>query len=170
MVSFSVKKKFERLSDHAVNIVEEAENASLSADALAELDVLKDLISKVLEVTGKAFKECSFESARKIEPLEEVVDDMVVAMRQRHLERLKKGTCSIVSGTEFLNMLSDIERISDICSNVGTAIIVRIHPEMKHEIHEYISKLHAGNDENFNREYKEAYKYYFGELERAVSG
>ena len=41
---------------------------------------------------------------------------------------------------------------------------------MKHEIHEYISKLHAGNDENFNREYKEAYKYYFGELERAVSG
>ena len=167
---YTVLSEFERLSDHAVNIVEEAENASLSADALAELDVLKDLISKVLEVTGKAFKECSFESARKIEPLEEVVDDMVVAMRQRHLERLKKGTCSIVSGTEFLNMLSDIERISDICSNVGTAIIVRIHPEMKHEIHEYISKLHAGNDENFNREYKEAYKYYFGELERAVSG
>ena len=166
---YTVLSEFERLSDHAVNIVEEAENASLSADALAELDVLKDLISKVLEVTGKAFKECSFESARKIEPLEEVVDDMVVAMRQRHLERLKKGTCSIVSGTEFLNMLSDIERISDICSNVGTAIIVRIHPEMKHEIHEYISKLHAGNDENFNREYKEAYKYYFGELERAVS-
>ena len=167
---YTVLSEFERLSDHAVNIVEEAENASLSVDALAELDVLKALISKVLEVTGKAFKECSFESARKIEPLEEVVDDMVVAMRQRHLERLKKGTCSIVSGTEFLNMLSDIERISDICSNVGTAIIVRIHPEMKHEIHEYISKLHAGNDENFNREYKEAYKYYFGELERAVSG
>ena len=167
---YTVLSEFERLSDHAVNIVEEAENASLSEDALAELDVLKALISRVLEVTGKAFKECSFESARKIEPLEEVVDDMVVAMRQRHLERLKKGTCSIVSGTEFLNMLSDIERISDICSNVGTAIIVRIHPEMKHEIHEYISKLHAGNDENFNREYKEAYKYYFGELERAVSG
>ena len=166
---YTVLSEFERLSDHAVNIVEEAENASLSVDALAELDVLKALISKVLEVTGKAFKECSFESARKIEPLEEVVDDMVVAMRQRHLERLKKGTCSIVSGTEFLNMLSDIERISDICSNVGTAIIVRIHPEMKHEIHEYISKLHAGNDENFNREYKEAYKYYFGELEKAAT-
>ena len=90
---YTVLSEFERLSDHAINIVEEAENASLSADALAELDVLKDLISKVLEVTGKAFKECSFESARKIEPLEEVVDDMVVAMRQRHLERLKKGTC-----------------------------------------------------------------------------
>ena len=164
---YTVLTEFERLSDHAVNIVEEAENARLSEDALAELDVLKNLIRNILEVTGKAFRECSFEAARKIEPLEEVVDDMVAALKDRHLDRLKKGTCSIEAGTEFLNMLSDIERISDICSNVGTAIIVRIHPEIKHEIHDYISKLHAGNDENFNRDYKEAHQYYFEELEKA---
>ena len=164
---YTVLTEFERLSDHAVNIVEEAENARLSEDALAELGVLKNLIKNILEVTGKAFRECSFEAARKIEPLEEVVDDMVAALKDRHLERLKKGNCSIEAGTEFLNMLSDIERISDICSNVGTAIIVRIHPEIKHEIHDYISKLHAGNDENFNRDYKEAHQYYFTELEKA---
>ena len=164
---YTVLTEFERLSDHAVNIVEEAENARLSEDALAELDVLKNLIKNILEVTGKAFRECSFEAARKIEPLEEVVDDMVAALKDRHLERLKKGNCSIEAGTEFLNMLSDIERISDICSNVGTAIIVRIHPEIKHEIHDYISKLHAGNDENFNRDYKEAHQHYFTELEKA---
>ena len=92
------------------------------------------------------------------------MDDVVAALKQNHLERLKKGTCSIESGTEFLNMLSDIERISDICSNIGTAVIVRTHPEMKHEIHDYVSKLHAGYDEAYNKEYKEAHESAFAEL------
>ena len=70
----------------------------------------------------------------------------------------------MLAGTEFLNMLSDIERISDICSNVGVFTIARARPELKHEIHDYVSKLHSGKDANFNREYQEAHDKYFGIL------
>ena len=61
----------------------------------------------------------------------------------------------------FLNLLSDIERISDICSNVGVFTIARVKPEMKHEIHDYVSVLHSGKDETFNREYQAAHDHYF---------
>ena len=67
----------------------------------------------------------------------------------------------MLAGTEFLNLLSDIERISDICSNVGVATIARVHPELKHQIHDYVSRLHAGKDEAFNREYHAAHDHYF---------
>ena len=156
--------EFERLGDHAVNMLEEAEQSNLSDEAVRELVILQDLIERILDVTMAAFTNCNIEDARHIEPLEEVVDDMVAQLKQNHLERLRRGTCSIVAGTEFLNMLSDIERISDICSNTGTALIARIHPEMKHEIHAYISGLHSGQDPDFNREYEEAHDFYFSAL------
>ena len=86
---------------------------------------------------------------------------MVQALKQNHLERLRLGKCSVLAGTEFLNMLSDIERISDICSNVGVFTIARVNPQMKHEIHDYVSVLHSGKDETFNREYQAAHDHYF---------
>ena len=161
---YTVLTEFERMSDHAVNIVEAAEQASLSETAQAEFDILQRLIQRVLQVTEVTFRDCSFEDAKHIEPLEEVVDDVVAVLKQNHLDRLRKGICSIDAGTEYLNMLSDIERISDICSNVGTAVIVRLHPEMKHEIHDYIPRLHAGLDETYNKQYKEVHDSVFAEL------
>ena len=89
---------------------------------------------------------------------------MVNALRQNHLERLRQGKCSVLAGTEFLNLLSDIERISDICSNVGVFTIARVRPEVKHEIHDYVSVLHSGKDEAFNREYEAAHDHYFALL------
>ena len=115
----------------------------------------------VLSYTGRTFERCDAMAAKHIEPLEEVVDDMVNALRQNHLERLRQGKCSVLAGTEFLNLLSDIERISDICSNVGVFTIARANPGLKHEIHDYVSRLHAGKDEDFNREYHAAHDHYF---------
>ena len=168
---YSAISEFERLGDHAMNIAEDAEQlngegAAFSEYALRELSVVRDLIKAVLSYTGKTFEKCDASAARHIEPLEEVVDDMVNALRQNHLERLRERKCSVLAGTVFLNMLSDIERISDICSNVGVFTIARIKPEMKHEIHDYVSRLHAGKDEAFNREYHAAHDHYF-ELLRA---
>ena len=160
---------FERLGDHAMNIADYAEelrqeNTAFSEYALKELHVLRGLIGAVMGYTGKAFEKCDVKAARHIEPLEEVVDDMVNALKQNHLDRLRERKCSVLAGTEFLNLLSDIERISDICSNVGVATIARMEPELKHEIHDYVSRLHAGKDENFNREYHAAHDHYFAQL------
>ena len=172
---YAAVTEFERLGDHAVNLVESAQalhedDLSFSRYALHELDVLRSLIERILDQTGQTFSACDVVAARHIEPLEEVVDDLVNNLKQNHLERLRKQQCSVLAGTEFLNMLSDIERISDICSNMGTATIARVQPELKHQIHEYVSRLHSGQDETFNREYNEAHDLYFQRLkaERAV--
>ena len=168
---YSIISEFERLGDHAMNIAEDAEDmnkqgVTFSDYALRELSVVRDLIRNILNYTGKTFKHSDGDAAQHIEPLEEVVDDMVNALRQNHLQRLHNRQCSVLAGTQFLNMLSDIERISDICSNVGVFTIARLRPEIKHEIHDYVSKLHSGNDERFNQEYEAAHDHYF-ELLRA---
>ena len=137
------------------------ENITFSKMAVSELNVLRELLTTVLDYTDLTFRKCNVEAARHIEPLEEVVDDMVALLKENHLDRLGKGECSVFSGTEFLNLLTEVEHISDVCSNVGLATVARVTPEMKHQIHNYLSDLHSGNDEAFNKEYKEAKERYF---------
>ena len=163
---YSGVTEFERLGDHAMNIKEIAESLNKNDDAfseiaLAELKVLHQLIDTILDYTHDAFGKRDLAAARHIEPLEEVVDDMIGVLNDNHLERLREGDCGVYSGTEFLDLLSEIERISDICSNEGVATVARVQPEMKHQVHEYVSMLHAGRDEAFNREYQEAHDHYF---------
>lgn len=162
----SVVTEFERLGDHAMNIAEvgtalQERNTAFSAEALEELKVVRELINRILDYGDQAFRKRDEAAARHIEPLEEVVDDMVNALKDNHLDRLREGTCSIFTGTEFLNMLSDVERISDICSNIGVATVARTQPELKHQVHDYVSTLHAGHNEDFNREYQQAHDRYF---------
>ena len=164
---YSTISEFERLGDHAMNIAEDAEEMNkegviFSETALKELAVVRDLLRAVLNYTGRTFEKCDAKAAAHIEPLEEV--------RQNHLERLRLHQCSVLAGTEFLNMLSDIERISDICSNVGVFTIARVKPEIKHEIHDYVSRLHSGKDEAFNREYEAAHDHYFALLNAEEEG
>ena len=167
---FSVVSEFERLSDHAMNIAHIAESLhrkqeTLPSRALSELEVLRQLLSTILEHCDRTFEKRDLAAARHIEPLEQVVDDLVHAMKDNHLERLRTGECSTVAGTEFLNLLSEAERISDVCSNIGFATIARAVPELKHQVHDYVSMLHSGQDETFNREYQTAHDQYFGLLE-----
>lgn len=161
--------EFERLGDHATNIAEIAgdmneKGVTFSENAREELAVLRDLINTILDYTHDAFEKRELAAARHIEPLEEVVDDMVGVLNDNHLERLREGLCSVYAGTEFLNLLSEIERISDICSNVGVATVARLQPEMMHQVHDYVSMLHSGRDETFNHEYQEAHDRYFALL------
>lgn len=163
---YKVITEFERLGDHATNIAEIAtdlhqNDTRFSEEALAELSVIRKLIDNVLDYSGEAFKSRNITAARHIEPLEEVVDDMVNALRDTHLVRLRQGICSIYTGTEYLNLLSEIERMSDVCSNIGVATVARVNPEIENQIHDYVSMLHSGQDEAFNREYQEAHDRYF---------
>ncbi len=166
----SVVTEFERLSDHAMNIEEIATSlyerqTSFSAMATSEIKVMKELLDRILNLCDQTFMKRDLEAARHIEPLEEVMDDIVNALKDNHLERLRAGACSVFAGTEFLNLLAEAERISDVCSNIGVATIARATPEIKHQVHNYVSLLHSGRDEEFNREYQKAHDQYFGLLE-----
>ena len=161
--------EFERLGDHAVNLAETATTLAesgneLSGTAKHEISVLAELIQKILGLAQDAFFFGDMISARQIEPLEEVVDSLVAKIRDNHLERLLEQKCSVITGTELMNLLSDMERISDVCSNVGIATIVRERPELANQTHGYVATLHAGDSEEFNRTFTNAYNEYFNKL------
>lgn len=166
---YKVVTQAERLGDHAVNICEGAtdlnnNNFSFSDTALKELRVTKALLDDILDKTYVAFEKRDIDSAKGVEPLEEVVDELVNVLRDNHLERLRAGKCNAITDKNFLNLLTDVERISDICSNISMAIVTRSMPEIESQTHEYLSNLHKGNDEAFNNSYERAYDRYFGLL------
>ena len=166
---FSAITEFERLGDHALNIAEIAaelhnKDSAFSKVALSELTVLWELLDTILNHTSEAFRKQNLTEARRIEPLEQVVDDLVNVLKSNHLERLRKGECGVFNGSEFFNLLAEAERISDVCSNVGAATVARAKPEIKHQVHNYISMLHSGKDEEFNQVYQKTHDEYFEKL------
>ena len=171
---YKVVAEFERLSDHAVNIAAEAreiheQEIRYSDTALQEISVLYELIGRVLDKAELAFKKRDINAAKGIEPLEEVVDDLVSALKDNHLARMREGKCNVLADVSFTNLMSDLERISDVCSNIGVATVVRVEKEVAGETHTYMSHLHAGQDVDFNAEYEKAGREFFGKL-AAVSG
>ena len=170
---YKVVPEFERLGDHAMNIAETAADLEqrglpFSGTALQEILILEDLIGRILDQTEQTFKKRDVEAAYSIEPLEEVVDDMVLTMKNNHLKRLSVGACNIYSGTDFMDLLADIERISDICSNVGLATVTRVNPALADKTHDYAYFLHSGRDEAFNLQYKAAHEEFFGRLDELI--
>ncbi|MBO4415586.1 MAG: Na/Pi cotransporter family protein [Lachnospiraceae bacterium] len=170
---YKLVTEFERLGDHAANIAEDVrdldkQGISFSSMARREMAVARELLSKILDYTCFAFLKRNADAARHIEPLEEVTDDLVNTLHDNHLIRLKEGKCSIQAGVTFMDLLSNIERISDTCSNVGVATITRIYPEMENQAHKYISSLHQGSDADFNLQYNTAHSKYFKLLDEAL--
>ena len=166
--------EFERLGDHAMNIGEIAEQMHakglrFSDTAMSELKIARHLIGRILTLAEEAFVKRDVEAANHIEPLEEVVDDMVSALKEFHIDRLREGKCSVDAGTYYLNLLAEIERISDVCSNIGISTITRVYPDIANRTHEYSSMLHRGSDARFNEEYHAAHDEFFGLL-RAAAG
>lgn len=161
---------FERIGDYAKNIAEHAkklndDNVKFTGIAIKELAILKELIDEVMINARQAFVKRDLDAANKVEPLEEIVDDMVETLKDNHLKRLEMGNCNIESGTIFLNLLSDVERVSDTCSNVAEATIARIYPEYAGKMHKYMAKLHQGKNDEFNKMYEDAHSEYFNKLE-----
>jgi phosphate:Na+ symporter len=167
--------EFERLGDHAVNLMESArelakEDSKLSPEALDEIDILRRLIGRILENANLAFVKRDVVAARHIEPMEEVVDDLVNSLHDNHIERLKDGKCKVNAGIVFLDILGNLERISDICSNIGVATIARATPGVDTLAHSYISSLHQGNDADYNMEYSKIHSEFYGMFEEIKKG
>ena len=145
---------FERIGDYGTNLVElaermEQEGASFSEVAKQELGLLCSAVNEVLTITIDAFSRNDNEAAKRIEPLEETIDDMVMILRDRHTKRLKAGTCSIGSGLVFIEALTYLERVSDHCSSIAVMMLARNNEAILHNHYDYLREVHAGNDEAY---------------------
>ncbi len=157
---------FERIGDYAKNMVEFAEtvhekNLKFSEEGLYEIDVLCEAVLEIIDLANSAFELSSIEVAEKIEPLEEVIDTIEETLKDKHIERMREGLCTVDAGFPFMETLSNLERIADHCSNVGVYVIVHENPKTDIDMHEYINTIHKGETKNFasNFEYYKE-KYY----------
>ena len=147
---------FERIGDHALNLVESAEelkskNLALSDAACHELNVLLRAVEEIVDMTFQAFRDDDLEKAYRVEPLEQVIDDLKEKMRIHHILRMQQGSCSIESGFVWSDLLTALERVGDHCSNIAGCIIDLHHHNMN--THEAIRSARMEN-ENFDDEYK----------------
>ncbi len=154
---------FERISDHSVNIVESAEelrdkNISFSDQATSELAVMKAAVTEILTVTGESFTDSDCEKAFSIEPLEQVVDDLRDQIKLRHTIRLQKNMCSIEHGFVLSDILTNLERVSDHCSNIASCLIEMSQHESL-DLHNYLHGIKKNNSEfeNLYKSYREKY-------------
>lgn len=157
---------FERISDHAVNLVESAQEIhdkgiAFSPECLNEISVITDAVSENISKAFEAYKLNDLVVAHKVEPLEEVVDNLSTELKNRHIRRLQNDECTVELGYIFQDILTNLERISDHCSNIAGSLI---ETDEKTNIHEYLHDVKE-NDETFRREYREYAENYFSRLE-----
>ena len=153
---------FERVADHAINLIESAEELhtkklSLSDAARQELEVICGAVSDIVDLSFQAFRDNDLEKAYQVEPLEQVIDDLKEKLRIHHILRLQQGTCSIESGFVWSDLLTVLERVGDHCSNIAGSVVDLAHHNMN--THETLRSARVEN-ENFAEQYKQFAKKY----------
>ena len=148
----------ERISDHAVNIVEAAEekrdkNIEFSSEAQREIGVLKGAVGEILDLTYKALVSGDIKLSAEVEPLEQVIDDLRDQIKLNHVLRLQKSECTIEHGFILSDILNDFERVSDHCSNIA-GCIVEISQYEALDMHKYLNQMKDGSEE-FDKKYRE---------------
>ena len=169
---YKVVGEVERIGDHAVNIADNANSLhstqkKFSEAATAELRILEDLLREILDSVDLAFAKRDVEAAFRIEPLEEVADDMVGKLKRHHLDRMGKGECDIFVDANFENLMSDMMRIADVSTNIGEAVLIRVYPDIAQNEHTYFSALRSGKNQKFNKAFDEAYGRYLKRFQNA---
>ena len=153
----------ERIGDHVDNLAEEAEimhtdGERYSDESMVEFRHLQEAINEILEMTSRAYETEDPTAALRVEALEEVIDDMVDAMKINHAARLKAGTCTVERGVSFIEMLTDIERIADHCNNVSQHLQQRISG---HELNTHGVVL---RNEEEKKQFQDLYDEYYDRL------
>ncbi len=147
---------FERISDHAINIMEAAKemhekDLRFSGQAQAEIRIFTDAVKEIVSTAIRVFETDNAELASMVEPLEEVIDNLNAKLKKRHIKRLRTGECTIELGFVLSDIINNYERIADHCSNI--AIWILQSKEEGFETHEYLVKLKDGNNEEFKNQY-----------------
>lgn len=154
----------ERIGDHAVNMLGAAQEVHdkkivFSEDAHSELMVITAALGEILQITCDAIETGSTQMAEKVEPLEQVIDSLRYKMKERHVARLQKGECTIDVGFVFSDMLTNIERVSDHCSNLAVSLIQIGQDQF--DTHEYLNNVKNYGNRDFREEYdRYKMKYY----------
>ena len=138
---------------------------SFSENAQKELDILGDAVQEILRLTVEAMETGSEQTTRLIEPLEEVIDDMVLLLKNRHTARLRQGVCSIDSGLIFIDALTYLERAADQCSSIAMLIMGLKNEEIMKNHHHYLQELHSSTDQSYLAEQKMRRAQYIVALE-----
>ena len=141
---------FERVADHAVNIIESAEElkekgVSFTPPAQKELQTMLDAVGEIVDLTSRAFLQDDLALARQVEPLEQVIDKLKDELRANHIARLQRGECSLAAGFVLSDLLTNLERVSDHCSNIAGCLL-----DMKNEridLHKYLGDVKSGSNE-----------------------
>ena len=161
---------YERIGDLAVNITDEveklrAENKQFSATALKELRVAFDAVYEILDITSRAYKDRDSALAFKVEPLEEVIDDLVEDLNARHVFRMVNSICDPINGIRYQSILTNVEHISDKCSDIAIYIIEGDRTEIFGREHSYVHELHHSNNSDYLKSYADDYSKYFRALD-----
>ena len=170
---YKVTSEFERLGDHAINIADHAatlkrNSTAFSPAALSELAVLESALMNILDETEQTFRKRDVDAAERIEPLVQVTAELIALLKRNHLKRMSTGECNVFADATFSDLMVEFHRIGDVCSNVGIATMVRVHPELADHEHLYFERLHAGDDKAFNAAYDRAHQRYFSLLQKPV--
>ena len=149
---------FERISDHSLNIGETAQELYtkqivFSPAGSRELHVMLSAVTRILELTISAFLNNDVDAAYRVEPLEELIDNLCDEMKLHHIDRLQTGECTLNHGFAFNDLLTNCERVSDHCSNIAVAMI-ELESE-SFDTHEYINSVMAMHSHSFDKYYAE---------------
>ena len=161
----------ERVGDYATNFAEMAKKLheaglTFSESAQKELDILTDAVESILTLTVDALERDDEQTARRIEPLEEVIDDMVLLLKDRHTSRLRQGICSVDTGLVFMDALTHLERAADQCSSVAMLMLGRHNEEIMKNHHRYLQELHESGDRSYLDELESRKLQYLAPLEQ----
>ncbi len=154
---------FERISDHALNLCGTAleikeKNIVFSDEAKREIAIMIDALREIVDITVNSFVNDDFEAASHVEPIEQVIDKLKDELKARHIDRLQKGECTVQMGFVFSDLLTNMERVSDHCSNIAVYTIQQDSPKL--DTHKYLRKVKTAAVGNFVEEYGEYEKKY----------
>ena len=149
---------FERIGDHAVNIANAAKEMNakklvFSPAAQKDLGVISSALSKIVILTVDSFTDNDIAMAKKVEPLEQVIDDLCDEIKIRHIKRLRDGDCTLDLGFVYNDLLTNLERIADHCSNIAVAMIELKAAEF--DTHEYLNRVKTESSTDFQNTFEE---------------
>ena len=161
---------FERIGDLAVNIENNMKNLSSSEHPVTqvgkkELKLVFSAVEEILMQTTTAFSMDSIEETRRIEPMEEVIDELVETVKNRHLERMTGGVCDVANGIQYENILMHLERVADQCSDLAVYHLGRYDDEVRGKEHQYIHNLHLSDDPDYMTWFHSNYTKYYSLLD-----
>lgn len=162
---------FERIGDYCINIANVAEyndsnKIRFSKEAIKEIKCIDSAIKDIIDITFKANEHDDVVIANDVEPLEEVIDALKISLVDRHLERLKNSCCNVGAGISYVEVVTNMERISDHCSNIAIQVIKREHGGIKFDAHEHLKMLHKGITDGYTEMFEKYEEKYYEMLNK----